>query len=104
MGEVIFRIRHTQPPDHTNRADLPTPMIVKDIEPYRSPVDGRVIGGRAARREDLARNGCAEWEPSLARGKRVPGTVVNPKYFNSGLKPTEEARETFEKNRKVRKD
>jgi hypothetical protein len=34
------------------------PMIIQDIEPYRSPITGEVIGGRAAQREDLKRNDC----------------------------------------------
>lgn len=33
-----------------------------DIPEYRSPIDGRVISGRAARREDLIRNGCVEYD------------------------------------------
>lgn len=39
-------------------------MIVPDIEPYLSPVDDRYVSGRSARREDLKRTGCREYEPS----------------------------------------
>jgi hypothetical protein len=39
--------------------------IMPDIEPYESPVDGRVVSGRASRREDLKRNGCVEYDPSI---------------------------------------
>lgn len=39
-----------------------THYIVGDIEPYQSPVDGRVIGSRKDNREDLLRNGCRQWE------------------------------------------
>ncbi len=35
-----------------------TPMIIQDIAPYRSPVTGEYVGGRAAQREDLKRNDC----------------------------------------------
>ena len=34
------------------------------MKPYVSPVTGKVIEGRAARREDLARTGCREVDPS----------------------------------------
>jgi putative FmdB family regulatory protein len=33
-----------------------------DFEAYQSPVDGREVRGRNARREDLKRNGCREYE------------------------------------------
>lgn len=41
------------------------PMIVSDIPEYRSPIDGRPITSRTHRREDLKRNNCVEYEPSL---------------------------------------
>lgn len=43
------------------------PFIVRDIPAYTSPIDGRVIDGRAARREDLKRNNCVEWEPGMGK-------------------------------------
>ena len=45
-------------------SSLPMPYISGDLKPYRSPVTGKVIEGRAARREDLARTGCREVDPS----------------------------------------
>lgn len=39
--------------------------VAPDLPDYRSPVDGRLVSGRKARRDDLARNGCVEFEPSL---------------------------------------
>lgn len=41
------------------------PMVLSDIPEYRSPIDGRPITSRSARRDDLARNNCVEYEPSL---------------------------------------
>ena len=38
------------------------PMIYGDLPSYQSPIDGRWIDGRVARREDLARNNCRPWE------------------------------------------
>jgi hypothetical protein len=46
------------------RSDFPCPYVRGDLPAYRSPVTGRVVDGRAARREDLARTGCREVEPS----------------------------------------
>lgn len=39
-------------------------QIIKDIEPYQSPVDDAYVGSRRARRDDLKRTGCREYEPS----------------------------------------
>lgn len=51
---------------------LHCPQIIRDISEYRSPIDGRVIGSRSERREDLKRNNCIEWEPSLSPTKGKP--------------------------------
>lgn len=40
-------------------------MIAVDIPAYQSPIDGRWINSRKQRTEDLKRNGCVEYEPSL---------------------------------------
>ena len=37
-------------------------MILPDLPAYQSPIDGRVIDGRRARRNDLARSGCRPYE------------------------------------------
>lgn len=42
----------------------PTIFGSRDIH-YTSPIDGRVIDSMAARREDLARNGCREYDPEM---------------------------------------
>ena len=39
-----------------------THYIVGDIEPYTSPIDGKVIASRKQNREDLIRNNCRQWE------------------------------------------
>jgi putative FmdB family regulatory protein len=44
---------------------ITAPMVVTDLPGYRSPVDGRWIEGKRARREDLARNNCVPYEPSI---------------------------------------
>jgi len=40
------------------------PYIRGDLPAYVSPVTGKPVDGRAARREDLARTGCREVDPS----------------------------------------
>jgi predicted nucleic acid-binding Zn ribbon protein len=44
---------------------LCAPLVVADLPGYQSPVDGRWVEGRKARREDLARNNCVPYEPSM---------------------------------------
>jgi hypothetical protein len=39
------------------------PMITSDIPDYISPVTGKPVSGRVARREDLRRNNCFEVDP-----------------------------------------
>ena len=57
MDEAYFGV--------TNEA----PMVIVDLPAYTSPIDGRVIDGRVARREDLKRNGCRPYE-GLAQEKK----------------------------------
>lgn len=38
-------------------------MIVGDLPDYTSPVDGKLVSGRAQRRNDLKRTGCREYDP-----------------------------------------
>jgi len=40
-------------------------IVIKDIDPYVSIATGDVVSGRAAKREDLKRSGCVEYEPSM---------------------------------------
>lgn len=41
--------------------------IISDIPPYKSPVNGKIVDGRYARREDLKRSGCREVDPCEIR-------------------------------------
>lgn len=43
----------------------PTQLIIPDLPAYESPVTGQRIEGRVARREDLKRNGCVEYDPGM---------------------------------------
>jgi len=78
---------------------IATPMVRSDIEPYASPIDGRMITSRTQRRDDLARNNCVPYEPI----GNVPRGVKNPKYAakHSAMHLlTEEARDTHKIPRK----
>ncbi len=41
-------------------SDLPTPMIMRDIQPYKNMIDGRIITSRSEHRELLRRHNCVE--------------------------------------------
>jgi len=43
---------------------IAVPYIASDIAPYLSVASGKMVDGRAARREDLKRTGCREVDPS----------------------------------------
>ena len=51
--------------------------LIRDIEPYQSPIDGRSVGSRRERREDLKRSGCVEWEPTFP-GNEIVGLTSAP--------------------------
>ncbi|WP_420960131.1 hypothetical protein [Brucella sp. IR073] len=64
------------------------PAVISDIPEYRSPVDGKPITSRSERREDLKRNNCVEYEPSLSPTK---GKIKNKAFAaRHGLKVSEE--------------
>lgn len=44
----------------TAASDLAAPMVIADVQPYQSVIDGSVIGGRRQHREHLRANGCVE--------------------------------------------
>lgn len=69
---------------------ISTPFIMKPMPAYRSPVDGRVISSRQERKDDLKRNNCVEYEPSLSPTK---GKFRNPDFCKKrGLEVSEEFR------------
>lgn len=42
----------------------PGVMVMGDLKPYKSPLGNGWVDGRRARREELARSGCREVDPS----------------------------------------
>lgn len=49
-----------------------TTYVIKDYEPFTSPVTGEVIGGRAQLRDHLKATNCRIVEPSESRARQVP--------------------------------
>lgn len=84
---------------NSKRSHLCAPMVIRDIEPYRSPVDGKEISSRSARREDLKKNDCVPWEPGMGtKFKRTPGEYKSPKFAaKRGLPLREEVAEALRK-------
>lgn len=74
-------------------------FVVPDIEPYQSIVEnGRVISGRAARREEIARQadkGFVPWEPINDR----PRGLINEEFCKRGGLKTSEAAKEWAKNK-----
>ncbi|MCP2134592.1 hypothetical protein J2S28_001644 [Rhizobium sp. SLBN-94] len=69
---------------------IPCPMIISDIPEYASPIDGRMITTRSERRDDLKRNNCVEYEPSMSPTK---GKIKNKEFAaKRGLQVSEEFR------------
>ena len=72
---------------------LATPAIISDIQPYKSPIDGNYVSGRAARRDDLKKHNCVDAN-ELDRGDRAaPGEFRNKRFAKKhNLKLAEDAR------------
>lgn len=59
-----FYAKQDQRRESKRATSVALPYIRGDLPAYKSPATGRIIEGRAARREDLARSGCREVDPS----------------------------------------
>lgn len=69
-GELILA-------EHYRAPHRPTFYVMPDLPDYESPVDGRVVHGRAGRREDLRRSGCRPWEGREAEAKEAARIRAN---------------------------
>ena len=41
-------------------SDLPCPMVIRDIEPYKNMINGKMISSRSEHKELLRRHNCVE--------------------------------------------
>jgi hypothetical protein len=72
------------------RTGICAPHVISDIPEYSSPIDGRMITTRSQRRDDLKRNNCVEYEPSLSPTK---GKFKNAAWCKKrGIQVSEEYR------------
>ena len=56
-GETVFlRDDYSEP----QKSDFPTPMVMRDIEPYKNMINGGMISSRSEHRELLKRHNCIE--------------------------------------------
>jgi hypothetical protein len=54
------------------------PQIMRDLEPYRSMIDGSVIDGRKRHRDHLKAHGCIEVGNDTSHLKPRPQTPIGP--------------------------
>jgi len=65
-----FVDKATGEPMNTGKFKPVTPMIMRPLEAFKSPIDGRPINSRKEKQDDMKRHGCVEYEPSLSPVKR----------------------------------
>lgn len=53
-------------------------QVVRDMEPYRSMIDGSVIDGRKRHRDHLKAHGCIEVGNDTSHIKRKPEAPISP--------------------------
>lgn len=63
------------------------PDVMGDLPAYTSPIDGRLIDGRAQRREDLKRNGCRPYEDG-ERAQMVRNQAAADQRLERGVNET----------------
>jgi len=97
VTRYVYRNGAWRDPSTDELMDVPDrlamPTVRSDIQPYKSPIDGRMITTASERRDDLARNNCVPYEPM----GNMPKGVNNPKYaakYGAMNLLTEEARDT----------
>lgn len=78
-SDGILRDKRTGEPANIELAydgsNLARPAVRSDLQPYRSPIDGREVGSRSSQREDLKRNDCV-----LAEPRKKPRGYKNPSF------------------------
>ncbi len=91
---VIMKISHAAPAGRA-RSHLPTPMVMRPIQEYASPIDGKPITSRSERNEDCKRNDAIPWEPGIGTKAgardRTPGQYKNAKFAKKRNLPLHES-------------
>ena len=66
--------KDTRAPMNQPDAPMATPMVMRDTPGYASPIDGKWIDGRRARKYDLQKNNCVD------AGDMAPKKLKNAKF------------------------
>lgn len=53
------------------RSDMPAPTVIRDIEPYKSMVDGTMITSRSRHRDHLKAHGMVELGNEMPQGPKL---------------------------------
>ena len=69
--ELVYLRDDYEPP---KQSDLGRPMVIRDIEPYKNMIDGRMISSRSEHRELLRRHNCVE-----VGNEKMETKIVAPK-------------------------
>jgi predicted nucleic acid-binding Zn ribbon protein len=89
--ETIFRhiSQRDDTPVHCSQKmvrRVEAPSVQVDIGGYTSPIDGKWIEGKSARREDLKRNNCRPWEGMESEKKEAKKRAAEAdKTFEKGV-------------------
>jgi hypothetical protein len=80
---------------NTKRSHLPTPLIMREIQEYSSPVTGKPITSRTERNEDCKRSDSIPWEKGIGQkagaAQRTPGKYRNPRFAKKRGLPLHES-------------
>ena len=60
---------------------LAAPAVLGDYAPYTCPITGKIIEGRAAHKQNLARHGCRVLEPGESRDVSKRQAAADEKFF-----------------------
>lgn len=88
FDEIVWHSEHT-PPSGTRVKLGRSPIVIHDIQPFRSPVDGSVVTSRKKLREHNARNGV------------VSAGDLTPEFSAKQARAVSRERETQEKRGRV---
>lgn len=75
LGIMVDKV--TREPMVTGEWKPVTPMTFGDLPEYQSPIDGRVISGRRARKYDLEKNNCID---ANELPRKTSGKLKNPAF------------------------
>jgi hypothetical protein len=79
--------------EYYQRQDINAPMVIGDIQPYQSMIDGRMITSRSQHRSHLKQHGMIEI------GNETKHLTNKPRQTNDNARKEQIARQVYEKLR-----